>query len=155
MSRRLLRLLLQSPEARRRRARGAAGEARVAEVLDRIASVHRLRAWHAVPLRTCGGRRGDLDHVIFEGRRPAFIIAIETKAERPARHHLVQVAMNAQRASRRHFGGVPQYRIVVHPNSREPVVFHVEAGAARMGLVHLAAYVRALLGGEHRSRLMP
>jgi hypothetical protein len=151
---RLVRALFASPEARRRRARGAAGEARVADELERIAGVHRLRAWHSVPVRTRNGRRGDLDHAIWEGRRPRFIIAIETKAERPARHHLEQVGVNAQRASRRHFRGIPQYRIVVHPNSREPIEFDTAAGAARMGLVHLSGYVRALLSGDHASRLM-
>jgi hypothetical protein len=144
----------RTADDRARRARGAAGEAKVAALLDELATAHRLRTRHAVPLRTRHGRRGDLDHAVWEGRRPRFIIAIETKAERPARHHLEQVRANAQRASRQHFGSVPQYRIVVHPNSREAVDYDAREAAARMGLVHLARYVEALLNGEHASRLV-
>ena len=138
---------------RGRRARGRAGEAKVAAVLDRFAARHGLSVHHGVPLVTRGGRRGDLDHALHARRAPAFVIAIETKAQRPSPAHLDQIRAAAQRASRRHFGGLPQYRIVVHPNSREPVTFDERTAAARMGLPRLPAYLEALLAGKHPDRL--
>jgi hypothetical protein len=122
-------------------------------VLDEFVAQHRLKVRHRVPLTTRSGRRGDLDHTIILGRRRRVIIAIETKAERPDPAHLAQVRANAQRVSRRHFRGAPQYRIVVHPNSREPVTYDLETQAARMGLPQLPRYLHALLAGAHPERL--
>jgi hypothetical protein len=143
----------QAIARRGRRQRGAAGEAKVARVLDQFAAAHRVRVRHGVRLRTRDGRLGDLDHVVVVGRLRRYIIAIETKAERPADRHYDQVEANARRASVRYFGGAPQYRIVVHPNSKEPVVFDRARMAARMGLPLLPGYLSALLRGEHRDRL--
>jgi hypothetical protein len=106
-----------------------------------------------VRLRTRRGRRGDLDHVVLVGRPARLIVAIETKAQRPHPAHLHQVRANAQRASRRHFGAVPQYRIVVHPNSNEQIAYDEHTRAARMGLARLPGYLRSVLAGEHRDRL--
>jgi hypothetical protein len=122
-------------------------------VLDEFVAQYRLKVRHRVPLTTRRGRRGDLDHALILGHRRRVIIAIETKAERPDPAHLAQVRANAQRASRRHFGGAPQYRIVIHPNSHEPVTYDLETQAARMGLPHLPSYLRALLAGAHPERL--
>jgi hypothetical protein len=122
-------------------------------MLDELGAQHRQRVRHRVPLRTRRGRRGDLDHAMLIGRPVRLIIAIETKAQRPHPAHLDQVRANAERASRRHFNGVPQYRIVVHPNSNEPVTYDPRTRAARMGLPQLPAYVRSLLAGAHRDRL--
>jgi hypothetical protein len=122
-------------------------------VLDELGAQHKLRVRHRVPLRTRRGRRGDLDHALLVGRPVRLIVAIETKAQRPHPAHLDQVRANAQRASRRHFRNAPQYRIVVHPNSREPVTYDPHTRAARMGLPQLPAYLRGLLAGEHRERL--
>ncbi|WCB91514.1 hypothetical protein DSM104299_00185 [Baekduia alba] len=145
---------LRRRRARRERlARGRAGEARVAAVLDEIAARSGVKVRHGVPLTTRQGRRGDLDHALVLPRPARLIIAIETKAERPHPRHLAQVQANAQRASRRHFRGAPQYRIVVHPNSNEPVTYDAETRAARMGLPRLPAYVAALLDGAHHDRL--
>jgi len=127
----------------------------VAAVLDDLAAHYRLKARHRVALTTRDGRRGDLDHVLIVRRRPRFIIAIETKAERPHPAHLQQVCANAERASRRHFKRAPQYRIVVHPNSSEPIAYDPDTRAARMGLPHLPGYVRSLLHGAHPDRLAP
>jgi Nuclease-related domain len=146
--------LLRAWRRRRgRRARGRAGEQRVGDVLDEFASRHRVKVRHRLPLASRRGRRGDLDHVIVVGRRPKYIVAIETKAERPHPAHLDQVRANAQRASRRYFRDAPQYRIVVHPNSNEPVTYDGAARAARMGLPRLPAYLRSLLDGAHPDRL--
>ncbi len=153
MSKRHLSWLLPGLErwlaARGRRSRGRTGERKVGEVLDQLAPTLGLRVQHRVRL----GRRGDLDHALIFGRPTRFIIAIETKAERPAPSHLAQVHANARRASRQHFGAVPQYRIVVHPNSNEPVTYDVVTQAARMGLPRLPGYVRTVLGGRYADRL--
>jgi hypothetical protein len=106
---------------RARRARGRVGEQRVAALLDELGAQHRLRVHHRVHLRR--GRRGDLDHVVRVGCPTRLVVAIETMAARPHPADLQQVRANAQRASRRHFDGVPQYRIVVHPDSDEPVAY--------------------------------
>jgi hypothetical protein len=151
--RRWLRRLRAWQARRARRARGQAGEARVAALLDELARRHRVKARHRVPLTTRRGRRGDLDHALIAGRPRHFIIAIETKAGRPHPAHLDQARANAERASRRHFGGSPQHRIVVHPNSNEPVTYDRRTRVARMGLPSLAAYVEALLRGAHQDRL--
>lgn len=140
-------------ERRARRARGRAGEEKVAALLDRFVGGSDVEVRHGVPLRSRRRRRGDLDHVVVVGRPARFIIAIETKAERPRPEHLDQVRANAQRASRRHFGGVPQCRVVVHPNSAERVTFDPTTGAARMGLPHLPGYLRWLLDSGYRRRL--
>lgn len=136
-----------------RRARGDAGEARVASVLNAFAREFGLAVHHRVPLVTASGRRGDLDHVLVVGSPPIYLIAIETKAERPDVSHLLQVDANADRASRRHFKGLPQYRVVVHPNSSEKVEFDPVTRAARMGLPELPAYLHAILRGNHPDRL--
>jgi hypothetical protein len=86
-------------------------------------------------------------------RRPPWFIAIETKAERPSARHLDQALANSERASRRHFRGAAHYRVVVHPNSREPVVYDAATATARMGLPELPEYVEALLAGRHPERL--
>jgi hypothetical protein len=138
-----------------RRDRGRIGEVKVARVLDEFARRPGVRAHHRVPLTTRRGRRGDLDHVLVIGSPARFIVAIETKAERPADHHYDQVEANAERASRRHFGGAPQYRVVVHPNSTEPVTYDRTRNAARMGLPQLPGYLLALLRGAHPDRLCP
>jgi hypothetical protein len=140
-------------ERRARRARGRAGERKVAAVLEELAAEHRLRVRHRVRLRTRDGRRGDLDHAVLVGRPVRLIVAIETKAQRPHPAHFHQVRANAQRASRRHFDDVPQYRIVVHPNSNEPIAYDPDTRAARMGLARLPGYLRNLLAGEHSDRL--
>lgn len=138
---------------RTRRLRGREGERRVAEALDAYASAAGVKVRHGLPLRTRDGRRGDLDHTVALGRRPRWFVAIETKAEQPRREHLDQVETNAARVSRRHFRGAPQYRIVVHPNSAEPITYDVRTQAARMGLPHLTRYLDALLAGAHGDRL--
>jgi hypothetical protein len=140
-------------EAAERRDRGRAGEERVARVLDHVGRRHRLRVYHNLRLTTRDGRRGDLDHVIVLPRRPLRIVAIETKAERPDRRHLVQVEANARRASRRYFRHAPQHRIVVHPNSDEAIVFDATHRAVRMGLPRLEGYLEELLRGAHADRL--
>jgi hypothetical protein len=122
-------------------------------MLDEFGAQHQLRVRHGVRLRTRRGRRGDLDHVVLVGRPARLIVAIETKAQRPHPAHLQQVRANAQRASRRHFNDVPQYRIVVHPNSNERVAYDERTRAARMGLARLPGYLRSVLAGEHRDRL--
>jgi hypothetical protein len=130
------------------------GEAKVAEVLDELADRFGLKVQHSIPLTSRRNTRGDLDHVLVVGSPPRFIIAIETKAERPDDRHYDQLLANAQRASRRYFGGVPQYRIIVHPNSSEPVVFDASRMAARMGLPRLRTYLTELLQGTHPDRLV-
>ena len=122
-------------------------------MLDELGAQHQLRVRHRVPLRTRRGRRGDLDHALLVGCPVRLIIAIETKAQRPHAAHLDQVRANAERASRRHFNDAPQYRIVVHPNSSEPITYDPHTRAARMGLPQLPAYVRSVLAGTHRDRL--
>jgi hypothetical protein len=136
-----------------RRARGRAGEDKVARVLDEFAARYGVKVRHRLPLTSRRRRHGDLDHAIVVGRPARFMIAIETKAERPKPEHLEQVRANAERASRRHFGSAPQYRIVVHPNSSEPVAYDPLTRAARMGYPQLAGYLRALLDGAHPDRL--
>ena len=48
---------------------------------------------------------------------------------------------------------MPQYRIVVHPNSAEPVSYDGASQVARMGLPYLASYVDSLLSDAYRERL--
>jgi len=154
VSRPLLARLLPSWWAgRARRARGRAGERRVAAVLDELGPALGVKVRHRVRLKTRDGRRGDLDHAVLVGRPARFVVAIETKAERPRAAHLEQVRANAQRASRRHYRGVPQHRIVVHPNSNEPVTFDPATGAVRMGLPRLPDYLTELVRGAHVERL--
>jgi hypothetical protein len=124
-------------------------------VLDELGGTLGVKVRHRVPLKTRDGRRGDLDHAVVVGRPARFIVAVETKAERPRPEHLEQVRANAQRASRRHFRGVPQHRIVVHPNSNEPIAWDPVSGAARMGLPRLPSYLSELVLGAHAERLSP